>query len=153
MPTAANTANKTLGHAIRHLIEQGQAHTQTELTAALAAAGWAVTQSTVSRQLRKLGAVKSLNASGDAIYRLPPAAYQIGQTLTIKQLVETITSNEQLILIQTRSGCGSVVAQLIDEQNFAELLGTVAGDNTILVIPKSARVKPVLEKKLREFFE
>lgn len=135
------------------LIEQGPAKTQHQLQAGLAKMGIVVNQSSISRALRRIGAVKSLNASGDAVYRLPSQAHHIGQNLSIKSLVETITSNEQVILIQTRSGCGNVVAQLLDEQKFAELLGTVAGDNTILVIPKSIRYRPALEKKLREFFE
>jgi transcriptional regulator of arginine metabolism len=144
---------KPLLDQLASLIAEGPAKTQHQLQAALAKMGIAVNQSTVSRALRRIGAVKSLNASGDAVYRLPSQAHHIGHNLSIKSLVENISGNEQLILIQTRSGCGNVVAQLLDEQNFAELLGTVAGDNTILVIPKSIRYRPALEKKLREFFE
>lgn len=144
--------SKTLSTALRTILQTTTTGTQTDLQTALYDAGFRVTQSTVSRQLRKLGAVKSVNAAGETVYRLPQAAHEIGHNLTIKSLVENIAGNEQVLLIRTRSGCGNVVAQLLDEQNFAEILGTLAGDNTILVIPKSIRHRPALEKKLRAFF-
>ena len=146
------TAPKTLSALLLPLVQSGQARNQTQMMAELAKRGVDANQSSVSRALRKIGAVKSLNAAGEAVYRIPSAANQIGSNRAIRDLATAVLSNEQLIMVHTCTGSASVVAQIIDEQNFPELLGTLAGDNSIIVIPKSVRLKAALEKKLAEYF-
>ena len=148
-----NTAGPSLAQLIVHIIQSGHARTQQQITDALIKRGRAVNQSSISRILRKIGAVKSLDALGEAIYRIPQSGGQIGQNQSIKDLVRDISSNEQMIMIHTRSGCANVVAQLIDEQNFKELMGTLAGDNAILLLPTSMKLKSDLERKTRRFFD
>lgn len=148
-----NASQPSLAQLIVHIIQSGQARTQQQITEALQKRGRTVNQSSISRLLRKIGAVKSLDALGEAVYRIPQSGGQIGQNQSIKDLVRDITSNEQMILIHTRSGCANVVAQLIDEQNYRELLGTLAGDNTILLIPSSIKLKTDLERKTKKLFD
>ncbi|TAH33373.1 MAG: hypothetical protein EYC62_06805 [Alphaproteobacteria bacterium] len=142
----------SLSAALLQIIQSGEAGTQQHLISMLSKQGLAANQSSISRALRKIGAVKSLNAKGEAIYRIPHTASQIGRNQTIRDLVTHITSNEQLILVHTCTGSANVVAQLIDEQDLPELLGTLAGDNTLMIVPKSIRLKSALEKKLADFF-
>lgn len=142
----------SLSGALLQIIQSGEAGTQQHLISMLSKQGLAANQSSISRALRKIGAVKSLNAKGEAVYRIPHAASQIGRSQTIRDLVTHITSNEQLILVHTCTGSANVVAQLIDEQDLPELLGTLAGDNTLMIVPKSVRQKSTLEKKLADFF-
>ncbi len=145
--------NIHLATVIENIIQNGTARTQQEISKYLKSQGIAVNQSSISRALRKIGAVKSLDQQGRAFYRIPNAANHIGTNQSIKNLVNGIDSNEALIMVHTRTGSANVVAQLIDEQNFPELMGTLAGDCEIMVVPKSMRFKNKLLADLQKFLE
>jgi transcriptional regulator of arginine metabolism len=135
--------------ALSLLLQQESARNHQDLCLALKNQGYIVTQSTVSRLLRKLGAVKGLNAQNESVYQLPT---KLSPALTMatdfNQLVLSITHNEQLIVIHTTPGSANMIARVLDLNRApCYILGTIAGDDTILVIPVSVMT---LDKSLEE---
>lgn len=126
--------------ALRILLRGKTAHTQEALCSALEKMGYATNQSKISRLLRKLGAIKVTNIDGNIVYSLPrdPAPPSINTVLG--DLVLHIAANETLVVIFTNPGSASVIARMLDHnQTTTEILGTIAGDDTIVVIPKSVK--------------
>ena len=126
--------------ALRRLLEEGEASTQDELRETLEKQGFEVTQSTVSRSLRKLNAIKTTDENGRTVYRLastdaplpPPAKAAIGD------LILDIQSNGAMIVIHTPPGTAPLVARHLDHVRPGGILGTIAGDDTIFVAPPKA---------------
>lgn len=130
---------------LRELLEQGLAGTQDEIRIALENKGLIVSQSKISRLLHKISAVKVTDATGRAIYRLSHNAGLTHELLSstsqssIGQLVMGVTANETLIVIHTNPGAASLVARIIDqEKQTLNILGCIAGDDTIFVAPQSS---------------
>ena len=124
--------------ALRELLKQGTLSTQDELRDKLERLRFSVTQSTVSRDLRKLGAVKAIDTDGRTVYRLPEDEHQpvAGQ---LSDMVKDIEHNNSLIVIHTMIGSASLVARHLDMVKPAGILGTIAGDDTIFVAPSAKR--------------
>jgi len=130
--------------------------TQAELVDALRAAGTAVTQATVSRDIKRLGLVKIPSGNGAYRYAVPdaarlPAAGEIQGRLrrAFTDYVTEIDEGSGLIVIKTTTGSAGAVAEAIDEAAWPEIVGTVAGDNTILLIPRKPSVRVALLRRLR----
>jgi transcriptional regulator of arginine metabolism len=126
---------------LRKLLEEGTVSTQEELCEALQKKNFSVTQSTVSRDLRRIGAAKTISPSGDVVYRLPDEQMIQTPTLTtgIKGLLTSIEHNGSMIVIKTSTGSASLVAHHLDSTKPVGILGTIAGDDTIFVAPASAK--------------
>jgi transcriptional regulator of arginine metabolism len=111
---------------------------QEELASALARAGIAVTQATLSRDLRSLGVAKRSGADGSSWYELPmPATEALDrgrQLLDLKIFVNETRVAQNLAVVKTPPGHASAVARAIDLTGFDALMGTVAGDDTVLCI-------------------
>lgn len=123
---------------LRHLLTQGIAATQEALCDLLKTQGYDINQSKVSRLLRKLGAVKSKNEQGQIVYRLPEEPAPPNKTSPLHQMVMAIRANETSIIIQTSPGAAAVIARVLDyHRQSSYILGTIAGDDTILVLPQS----------------
>lgn len=125
---------------LKKLLLEGSASTQEDIKRHLTQLGFEVNQAKISRLLRKIGAIKISNEHGQIVYSLPkePAPPQAKSLLA--NLVIDIKNNETVIVIHTSPGSASLFARLIDH-NLSKLnvLGTVAGDDTILVIPKNIK--------------
>ena len=123
-------------NALRKLLEQGKNSTQEELREMLESKGHDVNQSTISRDLRKIGAIKGTDNKGRTIYRLSETA---GETTFVNQsvpdLITSISHNDSMIVIHTSPGSASLVARHLDINRPANILGTIAGDDTIFVAP------------------
>jgi len=128
--------------AIRELVARGSAGSQVELAAALRSRGFAVTQATVSRDIGELGLVKV--ARGDRHVYLapedlaPPATQAVGSDERLRRILRDIPvrigrSGLTLLLIGS-PGSASVLGQAVDESSLHEQEGTLAGDNTLLVL-------------------
>lgn len=134
--------------ALTSILQKGEAATQEQICKTLQLRGYEINQSKVSRLLRKINAVKVVNSSGHTIYSLPwePAVPTIYTPL--KQLIVDVVFNETLVVIYTSPGSASMVARILDfNQMSTEVLGTIAGDDTIFVAPKSgANVKKLAEQ-------
>ncbi|MEM9453992.1 MAG: arginine repressor [Myxococcota bacterium] len=119
--------------ALRELLSGGRASTQAELCALLAARGHEVTQSTISRDLKRLGAQRTAAGEGPPVYRLvtsPPSALSPGMVVGIEH-------NEHLVVLRTPAGLAQAVGLDIDALDHPLVLGTLAGDDTVLVVPRN----------------
>ena len=126
--------------ALRHLLQQGEFGSQEELKAKLEEQGFEVNQSKISRLLRKLGAAKTTGSQGEVVYRLPKEPSPPSKQTELRELIIDVVRNEQLIIVYTSPGSASLIARIMDYQDEKlDILGTVAGDDTILVIPKSVK--------------
>lgn len=139
---------------LRKLLEEGTVSTQEELCEALQKQNFSVTQSTVSRDLRRIGASKTISAAGDVVYRLADEQMiSSASTLTsgIKGLLLSIQHNGSMIVIKTPPGSASLVAHHLDSVKPDGILGTIAGDDTVFVAPASAkRVEATMEAIIDE---
>ncbi len=135
MPTQTSTA---LLEALRTILQTGQAATQDAISEALTAQGFSVNQSKISRLLRKVGAVKMSNSQKQVIYSLPKEPPPLSPDSPLSGLIVDIVRNETLIIVRTSPGSASMIARLLDfNQEDTAILATIAGDDTIFVVPKS----------------
>ncbi|MER3396409.1 MAG: arginine repressor [Acidimicrobiia bacterium] len=138
------SSRKELRHKlIEGLLSEGGAKTQAELVAALAKRGMAVTQATVSRDLREIGARKVRNSSGEGAYVLGPeevrdSYLQPGRDALMRKAlagsVSAVVASGDIVLLKTLPGHAPYVASLVDGAFISRVLGTVAGDDTIIVV-------------------
>lgn len=139
MNTEANDQSQSVVDCLRNLLSKGSARTQEDLKVSLQKQGFEVNQSKISRLLRKLGAIKVDN-HGEIIYRLPQEPAPPSTGTVISHLVVEIVHNETLIIVRTSPGAASMIARVLDYQaKKLGCLGSVAGDDTILVIPSSVK--------------
>ncbi len=119
---------------IRQILETGPAGTQRSLVDALIAKGFVATQSSVSRDLRELGAIKTANG-----YELPGVKPDDDEVSKVSGLLREIeTAGPNLVVIKTAIGAAQRVALALDRSGWPEMVGNVGGDDTILVATKNA---------------
>lgn len=121
------------------ILHEGRASSQEEIAAALRAAGHDVTQATVSRDLSAVGAAK-VRADAGYVYRLPDEIPRVGSDLTARNLSRTldefaieVVAAGNLVIVRTAPGHASAVARSIDLAGVDDVVGTIAGDDTIFV--------------------
>lgn len=139
---------------LRRLLQGGEIGTQEELAEELHRQKFTVTQSTISRDLRRLGAVKAQDTSGRTVYRMPDEAV-LPPPITpsgLKDLLIEIQHNGSMIVIHTSPGSASLVARQLDHSRPEGILGTIAGDDTIFVAPASGkRIEQTISAIIRQF--
>lgn len=128
--------------AIARLIEEHQVGNQPHLIELLADQGIAATQATVSRDLDDLGAIKVRVPGGSTVYAVPEFAPEriapIDQLRRVmNEWVAQVTNSGDLVVVRTPPGCAHVVASALDRSGLDGLLGTVAGDDTMLCVAAS----------------
>ena len=112
--------------AILNLVSQGTIQTQVDLTDQLARMGLETTQATVSRDIQELGLIR--NRTG---YKLPFTDY-----------IRSVETVQFLTVVTTSVGCANLVARALDERELPGVTGTLAGDDTIIVVhPDAASAK------------
>jgi transcriptional regulator of arginine metabolism len=119
--------------AIRQILELGPAGTQLSLVDALTSHGFVATQSSVSRDLKELGAIKT--AQG---YELPGPGKGDGVAEVSGLLREIETAGPNLLVIKTAIGAAQRVALALDRSGWPEMVGNVGGDDTVFVATKNA---------------
>jgi transcriptional regulator of arginine metabolism len=97
------------------------------------------TQVTVSRDLEELGAVRTRRAGGALVYAIPDGpddrpAPELHLRRVLGEWMADVTSSSNLVIVRTPPGCAHVVASALDRAGLVEMAGTVAGDDTVLVI-------------------
>jgi transcriptional regulator of arginine metabolism len=125
--------------AILRLIRERELSTQSELAAALRAEGHDVVQTTVSRDIAELGLVKVRTASGKRAYAPPEVADidRLGDLhAALRRWALGIEHNESVVVVFTPRGFAAPLAEAIDVSHHPHVLATIAGDNTILVVPR-----------------
>ena len=126
--------------AILSLIEQNEIETQEELAARLREMGIEVTQATVSRDIKEMRLLKVLSARGGYKYATADQAdHGLSDRFVrmFRESVMSIQSAGNIVVVKTLSGSANAAAEAIDSMHLPEILGTMAGDNTILVVVKN----------------
>jgi len=139
--------------AILRLIRERPISTQAELADALRAAGYEAVQTTVSRDISELGLVKVRGADGRLVYA--PAGSANPERLrdlaaAFRRWALAIECNDSLVVVFCPRGFAAALAEAIDESRHPHVLATVAGDNTILVVPASGVSPAALRDELSE---
>ena len=113
--------------AIRSIVRKEHVRTQRDLVTHLKAAGYTCTQATVSRDIADMG-----------LRKLPEGAYVLAEDIhlqrMIAELVESVVRSQQLVIVKTTAGGGQGVAAALDAANLDQIVGSIAGDDTILII-------------------
>ena len=125
---------------IREIVENQSIQTQEELADALRQRGMVVTQATVSRDIKEMHLLKVLSEEGGYRYATMDKSEQGMNDRLIRMLSDSVVdmnSANNLILIHTLPGSAHVAGEAVDSLRWPEVLGTIAGDNTILVIARS----------------
>jgi transcriptional regulator of arginine metabolism len=149
-PGAGSPHTKTARQQrIVELVTHHEVRSQTELADLLAARGLQVTQATLSRDLVELDAVKVRSASGTLVYAVPgeggdrtptapretaAAAHRLGRLCA--ELLVAAESSGNLVVLRTPPGAAQFLASALDKAELGEVLGTIAGDDTVLVIAR-----------------
>ena len=136
------TANGARHQTILDIISAEPIATQQELAEHLSQRGFAATQSSVSRDIVKLGLTKL-----DGYYVAPEDALKVGGPVT-----EIDTAGDNIIVVKTEVGLAQPAALTIDRANIEEIVGTVAGDDTILIAVKNAAAQRLAMKKIVKLF-
>ncbi len=136
---------------IKKIVAENEISSQEELTEHLVKMGYNISQSTISRDLNQLNFIKIQGvtkrfkyAKTDVSSSVSPQIYSLFKHVTL-----SIESANNLIVIKTLAGNANAAGMAVDEMHFSEVLGTVAGDDTLLVITKTNADAEVVIKTLR----
>lgn len=124
--------------AIKEIINARPIGTQKDLRREIGKRGFRVTQATLSRDMHELG-VSRVSEAGIPRYTIPAAAGMTALSPLVGAEVVSIEANESLIVVHTLPGCANTVGEFIDIRRSPDIIGTVAGDNTLLVVPSSMK--------------
>jgi transcriptional regulator of arginine metabolism len=135
---------------ILEILQSERVTTQEELRKRLARRGIRVTQATVSRDLEELGLIKTRTGYRRADTPRPAAAAapQPALAIVLKEFVRDVLAASNLVVVKTHPGNAHSVAVSLDAANWMEVVGTVAGDDTILIATTSARDAASVRKKI-----
>ena len=141
---------------ILELIEEKEIETQEELCKELAEANFAVTQATVSRDVRELrlfkvaGAVKKYRYAyiDDGSNKISPKMHNL-----FRECVLSIRPALNQVVVKTLRGNGSNAGMIVDKLNLPEIVGSIAGDDTLLIVASSEEKALVVVEKLNEFLK
>ena len=145
-------AKKDRHNAILNLIKESEIDTQEDLTARLVGLGYNVSQATVSRDIAELKLIKGAGIEKKFKYVSVKKDFNSVSSKILnlyKSVVLSVCSANNLIVIKTLSGNASTAGMAIDEMRFSQILGTVAGDDTLLVVAKSNADAELIVKSLR----
>ncbi|MFF4880347.1 arginine repressor [Micromonospora sp. NPDC000668] len=151
-----------LTRAARHariveLIRDRVVRSQTELADLLASDGVGVTQATLSRDLEELGAVKVRGGDGPAVYLIPEDGHRplrdaeaapARLVRLLRELLNGVDSSGNIAVLRTPPGAAQYLASALDRAGLPEIVGTIAGDDTILVVAREAVGGAALGEKL-----
>jgi transcriptional regulator of arginine metabolism len=136
---------------ILELVQARPVSSQEELRRLLADRGWEVTQATLSRDLRDLGLARVTTEEG-VRYVVPEALAEESRPAldaTLAQFFASIDGVSELIVLRTLPGGAQPVAEAIDGQGWPEVLGTIGGENTILIVCRSGEARATVMERLR----
>src|SRR5262245_10800258 len=140
---------------ILELVDREPLQSQERLRRLLQQRGFETTQATISRDIKELGLVKR---SGDGAYQRPGAEAPNPETAlsslerAATSFLRSVERVQQLVIVRTGRGQAQALAEAIDRAQLPEEVGSIAGDDTILVIARGARGAAALVKRLREYW-
>jgi transcriptional regulator of arginine metabolism len=135
--------------AIRQILGNQPIGSQDKLRKELKKQGYNVTQATLSRDLKEMNVSRSSSIKGTKYIAGQPEAIQSLKSLIGEEVI-SIIANEYVIVVNTLPGCGSVIGEFIDTKKNKDIIGTIAGDNTLLVVPSSVKKTKLIMKYLIE---
>lgn len=142
---------------IKEIVQNRAIETQEELAAALLEEGIDVTQATVSRDIKELMLIKVPTGDGGYRYALSQEENVMMSKNRITRLfqdsITRVDSSVNLVVLHTIPGSAQSVAFAIDHARWANIIGTIAGDDTILLIAKTIEDVPVIEKKISDLMK
>lgn len=125
-----------LSIACKKILQKQSFKTQEELRLHLEGMGYeGISQSTVSRLLLNLGVVKIQNSCGQKVYCITAENCSVQITSSIASQIDLITQNKSMVVIKTHPGSAQLIARLIDIDPQKEIIATIGGNDTVLVIP------------------
>ncbi len=150
------TERKTRLARILEIIEERDIGTQEDLAKALRSEGFDVTQATVSRDIRQLRLEKSRTSDGGQKYVAPKddAALLVGKfSRVMKDGLVSMDQAQNILVIKTVSGMAMAVAAALDHLQFPEIVGCIAGDDTIMVAVRTVNDTVLLMEKIRRLIQ
>lgn len=136
------------------IVKSTPIHTHEELIELLMREGFKVTQATVSRDIKELGLIKVPAPDGSSVYSIPEtapdtSAARIGM---VADSIKTVTAALHTVVINTYPGMASAIAASLDSVMKDDILGSIAGDDTVLVITESPEAASGVCAKIRSLF-
>ncbi len=132
------------------LIESGLVHSQTDLVAQLKKSGYTVTQATASRDLEIIGAIRTRNRDGESTYQIGTSSDEViaRSTPLPAKLILSVDSSANLAVVHTPPGAAQFLASSLDHAKLTGVIGSIAGDDTIILVSKKATGGAQLAKEL-----
>lgn len=145
---------KTQRHAaILKIVRRDRVGSQERLRELLRAEGFDVTQATLSRDIRELGLAKVAAPDGASHYAAPPEG-SAGVKPHLEQVIPTMLVSVDgvgpLLVLKTPTGAAQALGIALDDVGWSEIIGTIAGDDAVLVITRSERARRAIGVRLRE---
>jgi transcriptional regulator of arginine metabolism len=153
MQSARGLSKHDRQRLVESVVSRKRVGTQFELLDALAEAGCVVTQATVSRDIRELGLEKAHDALGRVRYVLPHTVRRADPKEALENVLgqfgRSVTAAGNIVVIQSDLGSAPAVGRALDELGHERIVGTLAGDDTCLVIAPSEREARGLARELQ----
>ena len=143
---------------LKMIISSQQLGNQEEVLRALSDEGFNLTQATLSRDMKQLKVAKAASMNGKYVYVLPNETMyrRVAKPSTAREMLHTpgfvsMSFSGNMAVIKTRPGYASSIAYNIDNNDIPEILGTIAGDDTIFIVMKEGTSKLRLKNALEEY--
>lgn len=146
-----SAAKQDRQHAIREIVASRPVASQEELRQLLAERGWDVTQSTLSRDMRDLRLARVPTAAGTRYTAADSGAPDMGRATLASifpQFFSRLESVREFVVVRTKIAGAQPIAEAIDAEDNPDILGTIAGENTILIICRSEAARDRVGKRL-----
>ncbi len=139
---------------IINIVKSTPVHTHDELIEALNREGVQVTQATVSRDIKELGIIKVPSSDGGSVYSVPEVASEPNRNRVdmVSDSIKAVNAALHTIVINTFPGMAPAVGAAVDSVMHNDILGSVAGDDTVIIIAKSIESATELEAKIKMVF-
>ena len=137
--------------AILRVVREQRIESQDELREALSQQGFVVTQATLSRDIRELGLAKLADPGGGAYYTHPHrGAVRPELAQVLPALLVSVDGVGPFLVLKTASGSAGAVTEALDQAGWSEIVGTIAGDDTVLVITRSHRLRREVATRIQQ---
>ncbi|HEX5385589.1 MAG TPA: hypothetical protein VFW66_02695 [Gemmatimonadales bacterium] len=137
--------------AILRIVREQRIQNQEHLRQALSGEGFAVTQATLSRDIRELGLAKLTDPQQGAYYAHPPdSGIRPDLSHVLPTLLVSADGVGPILVLKTATGAAGAVTAALDQAGWSEIIGTLAGDDTVLIITRSERLRRVVAKRIEE---
>jgi transcriptional regulator of arginine metabolism len=136
---------------VLRIVRERRIESQDELREALADDGFVVTQATLSRDIRELGLAKLADPHGGSFYTHPHRSAvrpELGHVLPT--LLVSLDGVGPFLVLKTASGSAGAVTEALDQAGWNEIIGTIAGDDTVLVITRSQRLRREIATRIQK---